>query len=126
MKLSKAEIILLISFCYYMIVGMVSLILFAVFMRNLDDLENELKNYFVCEENRSIMDDPCDRSRWIKISDIILSPAGIVILLFYPAIHLAFFLNIKTLWKKCKKVITRPKTLEVTQTECTVLENSSI
>ena len=103
-KVSSAEVLLVIAFCYYVIVGLVTLSTFAVYFKNYKALEDELQKFYVCEEEGHDTSNPCDESGYFRIRARNLTPFGFVLIFLHSFLHLMYVLkfnNIKTLRKKC-------------------------
>ena len=102
MKVGSVEVLLVISLCYYLIVVLAATSSYALYLKNLERIENEQNIYFICEEGGFDINNPCDRNRLTKSEDASSIFSGIIILLLYPYLHLMHVLNFKRLWNKCK------------------------
>ena len=102
MKVGSVEVILVISLCYYLIVGMAFTTSYALYLKNLERIENEQNIYFTCEEGGLDINNPCDRNRLTELQQDGSLIVGIIFLLLYPYLHLVYVLNFKRLWNKCK------------------------
>ena len=108
-KIGRAELILVIAFCYYVLLGVVNLTTYAVRLGNLNALEQALVNYFDCEGGGHDKDNPCDRSLHRRISAGDGSFMGSILLFLYPTVHLAYVLNIKGLRQRCRMCFSSQK-----------------
>ena len=97
-------VIVIVSFCYYVVMGVITLTTFAVRIRNVPILREELIIYFTCEQDGHDVNNPCDISSYHSIQNhsVIMSFLGYILLTLYPIFHLVYILNIEGLRKKCK------------------------
>ena len=100
-KTSSAEVILLISFCYYMIVGVVTTSSYAAYVEDIVVIQGAQMQYFICEHRGHNISNPCNRSDLENVSGIFIA-VGYFLLILYPFAHLMYVLNIKCLRQKCK------------------------
>ena len=99
-KISSAEVILLVSFCYYMIMGLVNTTSHAAYARDLEVIRRAQMKYFICEQSGHDVNNPCDRSG-LENSLVIFLIIGHFLLILYPFVQLVYILNIKWLCLKC-------------------------
>ena len=97
-KTSSAEVILLVSFCYYMIVGVVTTSSNAAYVEDIVLIQRAQMKYFICEQRGHNISNPCILE---NISGI-FTAVGYFLLILYPFAHLMYVLNIKCLRQKCK------------------------
>ena len=110
-RISSAKVILLVSFCYYMLVGMFTTTSYATYTGDFEVIQRAHMKYFICEQSGHDVNNPCDRSGLENIS-VNFSAVGYVLLILYPFVHLVYVLNIKRLRRKCKSCCCCTHTLK--------------
>ena len=105
-KISSAEVILLVSFCYYMTAGVVATTSLAAFTNDIEVIQREQMKYFICEQRGHDISNPCNTTGFENISEI-FTVIGYLLLILYPFVHLVYVLNIKWLRRKCKSCCCR-------------------
>lgn len=98
----RAERILIAAFCYYVVMGVITLTTYARHLGRLDQIEKEAIKYFQCEAGGYNADDPCDKSRYQQILGQNKNFIGYIMLILYPTVHLIYVLNLRGLTEKLK------------------------
>ena len=103
-EINRVEVVIVISFCYYFMMGIVTLTSYVVQLRKVEPLREEAIKFFTCEQDGHDMNHPCDISSYHSILNhsVILSFLGYILLSLYPIFHIVYALNVKGLRKKCK------------------------
>ena len=120
-QIGAAERKILITFCYYVLLTVVTLTSFTIATRNSELLAEHLLNYFACEGRGNDPNNPCDRNTFRQLTYPWLTAVSIVLIHMLPAINLVYALNIKEL----KEKFNITKAIKFSRTAQTNLSNMS-
>ena len=92
-------------FLYYVLLTVISLLAFTLTVRDSKRYTMAVLRYFECEKNgvTEDSDNPCDRSGYTIVLNIILRSMSYILLGFYPMVNFIFVINIRELKKYLKK-----------------------
>ena len=105
LKLTTAEKKLILVFAYYIVFGVLALVLFSVTFRDLDEFRDSVTDYFVCEAFGEDPDNPCPRD-YEDFRHRDLESAVYLLMGFIPVVSLVFIINIESV-KKGVKTLTQ-------------------
>ena len=94
---------ILVIFCYYVILGVFSLTTFTLIIKNQRVVE-EISGYFTCELPGVDPQNPCDPSHYQALLHPELECLTYVLLQIFPVINLIFAVNIEDLKQWCGRV----------------------
>lgn len=97
LKISKAERKILIVFCYYVVLSVLSLVSFTISTRNDVIIVQQIEEYFICELNHP--SEPCPRT-FEDLQYLYLSAVAFVLLSIFPLIFLIVMVNFQELKEK--------------------------
>ena len=103
MKISKAEIKLIVVFIYYIILSVFTLSAITLNTRNFNSLKNALLLYFSCEQGGYNMG--CSREDIEKLTHPFTSALSYVLLCLFPIVNLIYIVNIQ----ECKDTLRQWK-----------------
>ncbi len=97
MRMRTPEKKILIAFCYYVLLGVISLSGLIRNIQNNEVIAREFEKYFICESTGIDPDDPeeCDRSEFEQYRTPELVTCAYVLVGIFPAVNLIFAVNIK-------------------------------
>ena len=98
---SLPEIKLLFLFCYYFLLGTVSLPAMTLSSSNAAKFNSSLYEYFDCEY--AGLPNNCTKSVYTEYTNPELRSIGIVVYSLIPAVHLVYVIN----WTKAKQMLLR-------------------
>ena len=107
--LQSAEVKMLIICCYYVILGLGVSLTFSISSAYLNSLQNELQDYFECEECGIDVDSgqTCDRSQYERFTNPALKTIGYSLFAFYPVVTLIYIVPFSAVAKYVKRMCAR-------------------
>ena len=94
--LQSAEAKMLIICCYYVILGLGASLAFSISSAFLTSLQNELQDYFECEEcgiDSGLHRSTCDRSQYERFINPALITIGYSLFALYPVVTLIYIVR---------------------------------
>ena len=91
--LQSAEVKMLIICCYYIILGLGASLAFTISSAYLNSLQNELQDYFECEECGIDSGQTCDRSQYERFINPALITIGYSLFALYPVVTLIYIVR---------------------------------
>ena len=105
--LQSAEVKMLIICCYYVILGLGASLTFTISSAYLNSLQNELQDYFECEECGIDSGQTCDRSQYERFINPALKTIGYSLLALYPVVTLIYIVQFSAVAKFIKRMCGR-------------------
>ena len=102
MKIGAAERKLLIVFCYYVLLAVISLSAFTLATKNLPKTVRLFAEYFNCERNGHNTSDPCSRLEFERLNNATLASFAYILLGLFPIVNLIYAVNIQELKVYCR------------------------
>lgn len=104
----KAELKILVSFFYYVILTVVAVTKYSVVLRHSDEFEEELFKYFTCESTGTGPGKSCSRSGFESADQTsIFIPAIAILLAIYPFVQLIYIANVEEIKHFFTVVVTK-------------------
>ena len=100
-KIDTAEKKILIIFCYYVILGVITLTTFTLATKNGQRFGEEITLYFTCESLGAEMNCDSQRSAYQALLNPALNCLSYILLGIFPAINLLFAVNTEELKQWC-------------------------
>ena len=91
--LQSAEVKMLIICCYYVILGLGASLAFTISSAYLNSLQNELQDYFECEECGIDSGQTCDRGQYERFINPALITIGYSLFALYPVVTLIYIVR---------------------------------
>ena len=91
--LQSAEVKMLIICCYYVILGLGASLAFSISSTYLTSLQNELQDYFECEECGIDSGQTCDRGQYERFINPALITIGYSLFALYPVVTLLYIVR---------------------------------
>ena len=98
--MSTAEKKLLIVFCYYIFLQVISFIYFSITKHSADTLQTELLSYFLCEQDGHDPSNPCSRSGFEYLINPGLAVLSFILALIAPVVNFVFVIDYQELKHK--------------------------
>ena len=104
-RFTTAQIKLLISLMWFFAYSLSFLIARALREGNREEYKSKLSTYFDCESTGTSPGEKCDRRDFenADLTWLLIIPLGLLI--GYPIVNIIYVLNLKDIWKWCKKNI---------------------
>ena len=106
-KIGTAERKILIVFCYYVVLLVMTLISFTISTRNADQVSVELITYFLCERNSLSSSQSCTREGFERLTQPVLTSISYILLGIFPLISLTFVINIQEVKEKMEQCLPK-------------------
>lgn len=106
LKIGAAERKILIVFCYYVLVAVISLVAFTIATRHSKPVSKQILKHFQCESNGYNPNEPCDRGVFEDITYPELYAMSYILLGVFPLVNLTYAVNFGEIRKiiKCTTV----------------------
>ena len=101
-KISTAERKLLIVFCYYVLLAVISLSSFTTSTRNIPERTRTALSYFSCEQGGHDPEAPCSRAEMESKNNSVVGTLTFVVMGLFPVVNLVYAVNIQELKEYCR------------------------
>lgn len=101
-KIGAAERKLLIVFCYYVVLAVISLTSFTMSTRDASAIATHTLEYFLCEQGGHNPETPCSRAAIDEMTDPVISTMSYILLGLFPIVNLVYALNVQELKEHCR------------------------
>lgn len=107
LRLHSGEVKVLIISCYFTVFSVFIVTTFTLHkLQNLEQLLNDITNYFVCEATGTLRD--CDKPS-VELHRRIVSIVTFVLIGLFPIVNMVYVLNIRELKQKISKCFPKSK-----------------
>ena len=105
--IQNAEVKMLIICCYYVILGLGISLTFSISSTYLTSLQNELQDYFECEECGIDSSQACDRAQFERFTNPALKTIAYSLFALYPVVTLIYVVQFTAVAKFIKRLCGR-------------------
>ena len=105
--LQSAEVKMLIICCYYIVLGLGISLTFSISSTYLTSLQNELQDYFECEECGIDSGQTCDRGQYERFTNPALKTIAYSLFALYPVVTLIYVVQFSAVAKHIKRMCGR-------------------